>query len=236
MTKISDFELNIALKVGANRCLEADIVEFLNLDTDNAEVSPNIEKRVTRKLNFDEWKEVRAVSAKVLKVAMLVLVCSLSIFFTLSMTITPVRAAFFGAITTWYDEYIEVRYDKTIEEEKADQTDPMEFEIKKPKYVPEGWQIDQEYSSNSMYGCVLINSSSGLVSFSQQKDFEAGIDIDNDVVDREITTLKNDTIEANVFIYENNSYILIWKDQSLFSIYSEGLELEEVIKIAESIY
>ena len=94
MTRISDFELNIALKVGANSCLEADVNEFLNLDTDSYDVAPYIEKRVSRKLRFDEWKAFRTVTAKVLKVAMLVLVCGVSLFFATAMTITPVRAAF----------------------------------------------------------------------------------------------------------------------------------------------
>ena len=237
MTKISDFELNIALKVGANRCLEADVGEFLGLDTDSSDVAPYVKKRVSRKLNFDEWKEVRAASAKVLKVAMLVLVCGVSLFFAAAMTITPVRAAFFGAITTWYDEYIEVRYDKTIEEEKVELTgkDPAEFVIKKPKYVPEGFNVVHEYIGRSLYSCDYMNADSGCVFYSQYKDFEAGIDIDNDVIDTEMITIKNGTVEANVFVYENNSYTVIWKDRYLFYILSEGIDLEEVIKIAESI-
>lgn len=234
MTKISDFELSIALKIGANRCLEEDVVEFLNLSTDNAEVSPNIEKRVSRKLRFDEWKEVRVVSAKVLKVAMLVMVCSLSIFFTLSMTIKPVRAAFFGAITTWYDEFIEVKYDKTPAEEKAEES--AEFTVKKPKYIPDGFNVVSEFSNDVLYSCDYMNSDSGYVLFSQCKDFEAGIDIDNDVISTDIIMLKNGTVAANVFVYENNKYIIVWKDRYMYDILSEGIDLEEVIKIAESIY
>lgn len=234
MTKISDFELNIALKVGANRCLEADVGEFLGLDTDSSDVAPYVKKRVSRKLNFDEWKEVRAASAKVLKVAMLVLVCGVSLFFAAAMTITPVRAAFFGAITTWYDEYIEVRYDKTPAEEKAEES--AEFTVKKPTYVPEGLNLTNEYFTPSIYSCESMDSDLGYISFSQYKDFESGIDIDDDIIDRQTVYLKNGTIEANVFVYENNEYILIWKDRYLFYILSEGIDLEEVIKMAESIY
>lgn len=233
MTKISDFELNIALKVGANSCLEADVNEFLNLDTDSYDVAPYIEKRVSRKLRFDEWKALRTVSAKALKIAMLVLVCGVSLFFATAMAISPVRAAFFGAITTWYDEYIEVKYEKTPAEEKAEES--AEFTVKKPKYIPDGFNVVSEFSNDVLYSCDYMNSDSSYVFYSQYKHFEDGIDIDDDVVDRKTMYLKNGTIEAIVFIYENNQYIVIWKDQYLFYILSEGVDLEEVIKIAESV-
>ena len=234
MTKISDFELNIALKVGANSCLEADVNEFLNLDTDSYDVAPYVEKRVSRKLRFDEWKALRTVSAKALKVAMLVLVCGVSLFFATAMAISPVRAAFFGAITTWYDEFIEVKYDKTPAEEKAEES--AEFTVKKPKYVPKGFNVVSEFSNDVLYSCDYMNSDSGYVLFSQCKDFEAGIDIDNGVISTDIIMLKNGTVAANVFVYENNKYIIVWKDRYMYDILSEGIDLEEVIKIAESIY
>ncbi len=233
MTKISDFELSIALKVGANSCLESDVNEFLALDTDSYDVAPYVEKRVLRKLSFDEWKAFRTASAKVLKVAVLVLVCGVSLFFAAAMTITPVRAAFFGAIITLHDEYIEVKYEKTPAEEKAEES--AEFTVQKPTYIPDGFNVVHEYIGRSLYSCDYTNGDSGFISFSHQKDFEAGIDIDNDIIDSKIIAIKNGTVEANVFVYEDNKYIMIWKDRYMYDIISEGIELEEVIKIAESI-
>ncbi|MBR6807946.1 MAG: DUF4367 domain-containing protein [Clostridia bacterium] len=237
MTSISDFELSIALKVASSSCLEADVAEFLNLNTENFHVSPNVEKRVSRKLGFDEWKAFRKGFAKTVKIAMLVLVCGAGLFFATAMSISPVRASFFGAIVTWYNEYFEVKYDKTPAEENEEITDngTAEFVAKKPTYVPEGFDLVNEYSSYAMYFCDYLNSNTDYLSYSQYENYEDGVDVDNSIIGRETLYLKDGAIEAELFIYENNKYILIWKDRSLILILSEGLELDEVIKFAEGI-
>ena len=229
MTRINDFEFSIAVKIAANRCLAADVEEFLALDTEDTVVDPNVEKRVARKLRFDEWKDVRRISVKTLKYAMIALVSAVSLFFGLAMSIQPVRAAFFGAIVTWYEDYIDVRY-----EEDTDDTE-HDLVAVKLTYLPDGWSITDEHFDNGLYSCDITNSGDGFVRFSQNKDFETGLKVDSDVYEQEIVYLKNDTIESNLFILDDHKYILVWKDKYMFKLAADNIELEELIMIAEGI-
>ena len=231
MTRITDFEFNIAMKIAANRCLSADVREFTALDTENTAVDPHVEKRVVRKLKFDEWKNIRRVSAVTLKYAAIALATAVSLVFGAAMTIQPVRAAFIGAIVTWYEDYIDVRY----EDDNPEISDADDFVAAKPGYLPDGWSITSEHSDDLFYSCDITNSDSGFIHFSQTTDLENGVAIDSEVTDEEIVFLKGDTIEADLFINENGDYTIIWKDKCMFVLTGTNVSLDELIKIADSI-
>ena len=230
MTRINDFELSIAVKVAADRCLADDVDMFMSLDVKNTVVDPRVEKRVSRKLRFDEWKDLRRISAGMLKYAAIVLVSVISLFFALSMTIQPVRAAFFGAIVTWYENFIDVRYGGDVDGTVNDDIIPA-----KMNYLPDGWRVSSEFKDKVKYYRSITDNDIGYVLFSQGKDYESGVGIDNGAYAEEIVCLNNDTIEANLFIYENGHYVLIWKDKYFFMLEAENIELSELISIAEGI-
>ncbi len=173
MTRINDFELNIAIKIAADRCLADDVDKFMTLDIKNTVVDPRVEKRVSRKVRFDEWKNVRRVSAGILKYAAIVLVSAVSLFFAASMTIQPVRAAFFGAIVTWYENFIDVRYGEDVDEVNnivnEDELVPANL-----KYIPSGWSITSEDKRSNSYLCTIMNFEDGIILFSQYVDYENG--------------------------------------------------------------
>ena len=230
MTRINDFEFSIAMKIAANRCLAADVSEFMALDTEDTVVDPNVEKRVVRKLRFDEWKDVRRISVKTLKYAMIAIVSAVSLFFGVAMSIQPVRAAFFGAIVTWYEDFIDERYeDYTVDDTGHD------LVTAKLTYLPDGWSITYEYSDDGTYTCELTGRDIGNILFSQYQDFENGFGVDSDVYEQEIIYLKNDTIESNLFVLGDHKYVLAWKDKYMLKLTAENIELEELIMIAEGI-
>lgn len=232
MTRINDFEFNIAMKIAANRCLAADVSEFMALDTEDTVVAPHVEKRVVRKLKSDEWKDVRRISVKALKYAVIALVSAVSLFFGVSMSIQPVRAAFFRAIVTWYEDYVRVTYEAN---EPAAANYEDDFVTAKVGYLPEGWSITHEHTKYGIYSCDITNSDIGVIRYTQNKDLDNGINIDNDVVWQEIIMLKDDTIEADLFILEDGEYVLIWKDKYMYKLEGENAEVYELIMIAEGI-
>ena len=231
MTRINDFEFNIAMKIAANRCLAADVSEFLALNTEDTVVDPGVEKRVVRKLKFDEWKNVRRVSTKALKYAVIALMSAVSLFFGVAMTIQPVRAAFFGAIVTWYEDYVRVTFEAGEPNEVNAENELVPAKL---GYLPEGWSITSEHSSDSLYSCDITNTNDRVIRFTQSKDLENGSGIDNDTYEQEIIMIKNDTVEANLFILEDG-FVLIWKDEYMYRLESENAEMFELIMIAESI-
>lgn len=228
MAQISDLEFSVAMKVAAGRWLAADVENFLALDTEKTVVDPRVKKRIERKLELDKWEGVRQITAKTLKYAAIALVTAVSIFFGTTMSIRPVRAAFFGAIVTWYEDHIDVRYD-------GEDNNAEGIAVKKPTYVPDGWSITFEDTRNGLYLCDITKSDNGCIRFTQSKDLENGTGIDNDAYEQETVMLKEDTIEAQLFISEDGGYVLIWKDEYLFKLETENVEMLELIMIAESV-
>ena len=82
--------------------------------------------------------------------------------------------------------------------------------------------------------CDITDSNDRVIRFTQSKDLENGTGIDNDTYEQEIIMLKNDTVEANLFILEDG-FVLIWKDEYMYRLESENAEMFELIMIAESI-
>lgn len=235
MTRINDFEFSIAMKIAANRCLADDVNLFMGLDTAETVVDPHVEKRVVRRLKYDEWKNVRIVSAKTLKYALIVIVSAVSLFFATAMTIQPVRAAFFNAIITWYEDFIEVRYEDDVAqtEKTENDTNDTSFQISFPQYLPDGLTTTFETVNDFEYFCELSDGNI-IINYIQTMDYENGVLIDSDVIEEEIVYL-NDNQEANLFINENGDFTLVWKNKYMFVLKGTNISLDEIIKIAESI-
>lgn len=229
MTRISELEFNIAMKVASDRCLACDVADFLSLDTSDVTVAKSVQKRVYRHISFDTWKNVRKVTAKAAKCALIVLVSAITLFFAAAMSVQPVRSAFFGAIVTWYEDYIDVKYDG------GDTDGSKDFTVYKTGYLPDGWSVSYEFTDKASYVCDITDGDEGFVRYSQIKDSESGISIDSDVYEEEIVYIKNDTVEANLFISDDGGYVLVWKDVYMFKFEAENVELEELIMIAEGL-
>lgn len=232
MERISDFEFNIAMKIAANRSLSADVEEFMQLDIEDTVVDAKVKKRVSRKLRFDSWKDIRRISANSLKYASILVMCVTTVFFAVAMSIQPVRAAFFCAIVTWYDEYVDVRFH---EEEETVAASEDEFVIMKPTYLPDGYEISYEYSDNVMFSCNIINQNDGFIRYSLIKDHDNSLWIDNAIYYEHTVYLKEKPIEVTVFKLSDNEYVLLWVDRYLHKLESENICIDEIIKIANSV-
>ena len=226
MRAISDLEMGIAIKLASNKYLDDLYDEFMSYNVSDVEVNPKINKRISRKISFSEWKDVRVAVAKVSKIAVMFACCIISAFFLAAMCITPVRAAFTGAILTWYDEYVTVHYGSNQQE------DDSELVIKKPTYIPEGYELTSEYSGENRVSLEYRNENGYSIIYNSQKANSLRID-DDIILSKKV--LLNGELEATLYLNENEDIILVWNDDMFFYIDStEGLE-KEIIKIAESI-
>ncbi len=232
MERISDFELNIAIKIASNISLRADVEEFMKLNTEDTVVDAGVEKRVSRKLRFDSWKDIRRISLSSLKYVAVAVMCITTVFFAASMAIQPIRAAFFGAVVTWYEEFVDVRFDGA---EYVAEASEEEFVIMKPTYLPDGWEISYEQSDKVMFSCNIINQNDGFIRYSLIKDYDNTLWIDNTIYYEQTVYLKEEPIEATVFKLSDNEYVLLWIDRYLHKLESENICIEELIKIADSI-
>ena len=223
MPQINDFELGLVLKAAADKCLDDDVNEFMSLETDNVEIYPITENRVMSRLR------ARRVNGfqKAVRAASIILVS----IFALSMCIQPIRAAFIGAIVTWYEDHVGIRY-----ESSRDKYPDREVSFPaKLGYVPERLSIMLEKESGNNYTCYLENGENGLVCFSQFEDYEKELSISKQFLCEEMVFLRDGDVKAKLFIYDRGKYILVWKEKYMFTIMSENVELDELIKLAEGI-
>jgi len=227
MARISDTEFGIALKLAAGRCVAADEELFMSLDISDTEVSPRVREKIMRAARLDEWKFVRQLALKIVKTASLLVMSAVVLIFAAAMCIQPIRAAFLDAVRTWYEDYI------SIEFEEKEFTG--EFQAMLPTYIPKDWYVFKEQINEVSVEYIIKNGDGRELGYTQHKsDTTLNILIDNTNCTEEIIALKNGE-EAYLYKHDDNSYHIIWMDKYKFEIFTNGLELKQLMKIVNSI-
>ena len=231
MKAISDLEMGIAIKLASNKYLDDLYDEFMSYNVSDVEVNPKINKRISRKIIFSEWKDVRVAAAKVSKIAVMFACCIISAFFLAAMCITPVRAAFTGAILTWYDEYVKVSYVNNTQKNDVN----SELTIKKPTYIPEKMEVKHEdVTSDSYLVKYQSDNQKSILYYQSISDEDNDIWIDDNIIRTE-TVVLSDSLEATVITTDNGAFKILWSSDYFYCVVTNGLTLDEALKIAESI-
>lgn len=228
MKAISDLEMGIAIKLASNKYLDDLYDEFMSYNVSDVEVNPKINKRISRKISFSEWKDVRVAAAKVSKIAVMFACCIISAFFLAAMCITPVRAAFTEAILTWYNDYVTVSYNDN------DASENIDFVIKRPEYVPQGFSaVSEDVSENS---CTIEykDIAGNTIIFRTKRGDRSSVSIDDNINTMQYINIDNNT-EGIIYKNDKGSMVLMWKEDSFYYIVSP-VELEyDIVEMAKSI-
>lgn len=227
MTK-SDTNFDILMKLAVNKCMEDEIALFDSLDVSEVTVSDKTRRKVTMTLRRQSIRNSAWLQmTKRVVVACLVFV---TVFFASAMCIQPVRAAFWNAIVTWYEEYIGIVFER---EEEIEYPTTIEERIL-PEFLPEGWTIDvldeSEYSNEYM----LTGPLNELVFYRQGIVDETETWYDNTECKINIITIHEQT-DAYWIRYTDGSNTLTWKEQYIFTLAGLDVSKEILVEIAEAI-
>lgn len=153
-----------------------------------------------------------------------------TVLFATAMSIHPIRAAFWEAVLTWYEDYIAIRMEKDPE---VDYPKFIEERIL-PENIPEGWRIEVvgENKVNGMYE--IYGTEEENIIYEQMVFTGRGVWYDNTdcIIDK---VLINGNTTAYLLTYLDGDIALHWVDRYEFSLFTENSSQEQLIKIAEDI-
>lgn len=232
MTGISEKNFNTVMRVATDKCLD-DIVKYYDsIEDSDLELSDTTAKRIKRVIRLDATKETRQKWLTALRrvaVAMLI-VCTVS--FATAMSISAVRAEFWNAIVTWYENYIGIYFESDDDEVMANTSATIET-VMKPTSLPDGWTIEEKVINQTLVMYKIIDSQKNSFIFQQCPYSEVEIWTDNEecIVDE----IDIDGSTAYLCRYTNGQFCLTWYDEYKFVLSGYNIDREVLVNLATSV-
>ena len=215
-------EFEKKLRAAAGKCLEEDETKFRSLESQETPILRT--KRTERRNTMSTLK-------KTVKVASLVLVCTLAVTAAVTMSVKAIRVKVTNAVVSWYKNYATVEYEgtdtNTISTEK--------IKVMKPTCVPERYRLTRKFANEHLFTCDYIDKDSNELLY-RQTNSASVISVETYNRCKESTISLSDEQQAELFTYDNGKYILTWYDgENYFYIESNELSYDELILFAESL-
>lgn len=225
----NDVNFPVLVKLAVQEYMEKEITDFDALDDSEISVSAKAVRKFNNRLLIQKIREAKILLyMKRITVAVMVVV---TVTFAGAMCIQPVRAAFWDAIITWCEKYLIVQ----LAEDEAEEY-PQKIEKRMlPAYLPEGWviQVFEEDETGGMYD--LIGPEGEYIGY-DQKVFSPDSPTLYDNTDCSVSEITiRDDISACLLTYGDGRFTLTWVDEYKFQLVADPMQLEELLRIAESI-
>ncbi|MBQ8310930.1 MAG: DUF4367 domain-containing protein [Clostridia bacterium] len=236
--EFNNFEL--LLMAASERNALEDVEEFLAMDTDSIELSPETDVKIRRQIRKsykqkNVWKPV-----KIILVACLVI---MSVAFTACMSVPQIREAIKNVIVQWYDDYFAVDFSGDSESVTTDvpampETPPTTIEHKAyATYLPQKYTIETLIDVPSFYQ-LNYYTEDRIVAFTlQQRVFDGELDwTDDGGILHENLTVNGQKAFLVSYDSEPDLYMLIWQDNYYqYTLHGYFASEQELIEIAENI-
>lgn len=219
---------DILMKLAVDKCMEDEIAEFDALDTSDITVTEKIRRKVMNALRMKYLCE--SIGVQIMKRITIACLAIVTVLFAAAMSIQPIRAAFWEAVVTWYEDYIAIRMEKDPD---VDYPKVIEERIL-PENLPEGWRIEI-VSENKASGRYHMYGSDGeYIIYKQMVATDTSSWYDNtDCAIEEITI--DDNVSGYLLTYSDGDIIVYWMEQYKFSLLGRDTSKELLIQIAKDI-
>lgn len=224
---IDNIDFDIIMKHASKACIDEDVLEYNQLDTQNIEINQKTTRKVKRTLFFKTFQELKGVIVLKKITAACLLICT--VVLGIAMSIQPVRAAFWDAIITWYDKYIGILF---VSDNEVEPPTIIEKVIIPP--LDDGWNIEIISETQSLVVYIITGPQGEEIIYDQQVYAPNEIKVDNTGCVIEEIFLDPD-VEAYLCNYDDGRVNIVWKDKYLFSITSDQVPVDYLIEIARNI-
>lgn len=219
---------DILMKLAVDKFMEDEIAEFDALDTSDVTVTEKTRRKVMNTLRMKYLRE--SIGFQVTKRIMVACLAIVTVLFAVAMSVQPVRAAFWEAVVTWYEDYIAIRMKKDPE---VDYPKVIEERIL-PENLPEGWRTEV-FSEDKVIGMYHIyGPNEEYIVYKQIVVIDATSWYNNkDCIIEEI--MINDNVKGYLLTYSYGNIVVHWTEQYEFSLSGENTSREQLIQIAKDI-
>jgi hypothetical protein len=208
--------------------IKADICELEAMPADH-EITHEFSKRFERRMG----KLVRrgktgspAGGAVFLRRRAVALIATIIILFASAMSVSAVRAAVFEFITEVYEKFTHMFF----EESPPSQESSDEFIVRRPSFIPEGFELVDEKTAGPVL--LVYENGSDYISYSQQRLEDVSMDINTEGAELEEVEFNGHPAK-----YYSNRGVqnLLWYDDEYLYMVSSTLDRDTVFRIAESV-
>lgn len=225
---VSKKTFGAVLEEAAKELVNDDVRFAHSIDTSKTVVSEKTLRRVRRQIKNYDTTPVRARTLSFRRaVAAVLVVCILS--FGLCMSIDAVREKIIDTIIQWYDKFVAVFY--VAEDVPLDVIE----EYKEPTLFMNGVEKKVLVKNNKFYSIIYTKDGEVIIKYHQMPISATANKINN-----ENCNIEELEINDNEYIlYSNeNSKVIVWVDYGyrfVISLYDTNIQLDELLRIAESI-
>ena len=229
MTNISETALESALRTVLCESLAED-GDWLTEADAPAMISKKTDRRIRSAIHKSARRDRMTPALLPWKRAGVALASALAALFVLSMTVQPIRAAFWNAVVNWYDSVVRVVF-------TTESPFPATIEaVRRPEPVPEGWVLEGESVSASAASYDLTDGDGRFVfvlqsvaNASSETWFTRGDD-----VTVEQLPIRGDT-HALLVAREDGTLSLTWTEDYYFILTGFGVDAAFLVAVAEGL-
>ncbi len=219
---------DILMKLAVDKCMEDEIAEFDALDTSDITVPEKTRRKVMNTLRMKYLRE--SIGFQITKRITVACLAIVTVLFAAAMSIQPIRAAFWEAVVTWYEDYIAIRMEKDPE---VDYPKVIEERIL-PENLPEGWRIETVSEDKAGGRYHMYGTDGEYIIYKQMVVTDTSSWYDNtDCIIEEITI--DDNVKGYLLTYSNGDIVVYWMERYKFSLLGRNTFEELLIQIAKDI-
>ncbi|MBR4962099.1 MAG: hypothetical protein IKY52_14475 [Clostridia bacterium] len=216
----------ILMRQAVRNCVEEEFFEFRTGDVSGVTVHPRIRRKVKAAIRRMYLRS--SVGWQILRRSVAACLVIVTVAFASAMCIQPVRAAFWNAIVTWYEDYIGILF-------ISDGEYPAKIQERKFPEIPDGWDlvIVGESDINGLYE--ITGPAGEYVAYEQRVCAEISQGYDNTECNIREILLNGNTKAHIITYYQDEALIITWIDQYEYTLLGEIITEEQLIAIAETI-
>lgn len=226
--RIDEMHFKLALKQAVTKWIDEEIYK--------TDITPDTQIELIDEKRMDSlWEKVKrkskrsnAIGMKVLKYAAMLLICFSLIGATVVMSVPTVRAQVENIIVQIYENYITLNH-------KQDENKEYPTRIGKemlPSYLPDGWKIECVVKNSAMCTYRIITNNNEEIVYSQNI-YNAEKLLDNDAMTKKIVMINDN--EGFLYEYSDGRERLLWTNEYSLELKYENIDIDTIIKIAESV-
>lgn len=235
-------KLDVLIGLSMKDYADEDTEQCMNADVSAVTFSDDYYRRKKRVINRYVVRQNLAAARKVASKVAIVVLCLLSAAFITVMSVSALRNALWNTIIEWYDEYLVVRFEPNDKNDGPTQSDnsdnnrvPTKIEkFKKPQYIPEG--VEEEIVAQSVVMNVIDYYKGDELQYTFKQQLLKARD---EIINNENSTVTEIMINGRSGMSfessESEELIIVWDDGEYMYLLSSYLDIEESLKIAESV-
>ena len=203
--------------------------EILNLIPDEHEIEHKFSWKFKRKMKIIIKEQARTPKTKVLimqiKKIAAIFIITISIVFSGIMSVEAYRIRFFNMIKEVWSELTSIVFWSN------NSTNVYDFEPISPIYIPNGYEISEEWSSEYENVIIYSDKNTNEIVYNQRAVTQSEYIFDSEGTEIKVINMNN--IQVNV-LTKNNITQVYWTDEkSVFFI--SGKDENDIIRMVESI-